>query len=156
MVAFRCYDPSADGTGGIHHWYYKEISPEIQSEIDGALELMSLEAKLDENHPSFKALRGKGLGLAEIKIDIPVLDDTPTAGKRKGKQKRRKKTEINVRLLGPNEPPNTCFILLTGFIKLGGSDYGPACRRAHQRRKGVKRNANKVRPCHFPKAKNPR
>jgi hypothetical protein len=146
MVEFRCYDPSNNGTGGIHHWYHKEITPEVRAGIDAALELMSKEKTL-ESHPSFKLLRGKCSGLAEIKIDIPISGAVPV--KRKGK-KGRKRTQINVRLLGPNNPPNTIFILLTGFIKIGGPDYGPACKQAHQRNEGVKKNANKIWTCHFP------
>jgi hypothetical protein len=146
MVAFRCYDPSTDGSGGIHRWYGTEIGPEIRSAIDGALELMGQEVQLD-GHPSFKALRGKCSGLAEIKIDIPVQ---PTSPIQKKKLKRRERIEINVRILGANEPPNTHFTLLVGFIKAGGPDYGPACLQAHRRHKGVRKNAGRARPCNFP------
>jgi hypothetical protein len=135
MVVFRCYDPSTDGKGGIHRWHDAQASA-VRSAIDGALELMAREAKLDE-HPGYKPLRGKGSGLAEIKIDFSV--------------KHGKKTEqIHVRLLGPHSPPVTEFILLTGFLKKGGPDYGPACHQAHNRNKGVMKDAGKAKPCRFP------
>jgi hypothetical protein len=41
-------------------------------------------------------------------------------------------------------------VLLFGFRKRGGSDYGPACRSALNRKRGVKRNGQRARPCHFP------
>lgn len=153
MVAFRCYDPSDDGSGGIHRWYYRELSPEIQSEVDATFELLSTEMNLD-GHPSFKPLRGKsGSGLAEIKIDVPIKKEKETEKPkrtRKGKRKRRERTEINVRILGPHNPPNTQFILLTGFIKLGDPQYGPMCKQAQGRKRGVEKNAAKAKPCRFP------
>src|SRR5262245_9077047 len=133
MVVFRCYDPRSDGTGGIHRWYEREISSEVRSAIDAVLELMSREAQLD-GHPKFKSLRGKCSGLAEIKVDIPIKS---AKNKQSKKKRRRERTEINVRILGPDNPPNSHFILLIGFIKRGGSDYGPACRQAHNRKEGV-------------------
>lgn len=158
MVAFRCYDPSIDGSGGIHRWYYREISPDIRSEVDATIELLSVETKLD-GHPNFKALRGKGgRGLAEIKIDIQIKKENEEPKKqnrksrRKGKRrrKRRERTQINVRILGPDSPPNRSFVLLTGFIKLGDSQYGPMCRQANTRKRGVEKNAAKARSCRFP------
>jgi hypothetical protein len=59
MVAFRCYDPSADGTGGIHIWYQAQL-PAVRSAIDAALELMSGEAILGA--PSIQAVAGQILG----------------------------------------------------------------------------------------------
>jgi hypothetical protein len=135
MVVFRCYDPSADGSGGIHLWYGAQ-APEVRSAIDGTLELMAREAKLD-GHPGFKPLRGKGRGLAEIKIDFAVKRD-------------KKSEQIHARILGPHNPPNTEFLLLVGFLKKGGPDYGPACHQAHKRNHGVKKNARKGKPCRFP------
>jgi hypothetical protein len=148
MVVFRCYDPSSDGSGGIHWWYDRQITPEVRSAIDSALELMSREAQLD-GHPKFKPLRGKCSGLAEIKIDIPI-ERAENSDRRPKRKRRRERTEINVRILGCNNAPNTHFTLLTGFIKKGGSDYGPACRQAHSRSKGVSKNAEKAKPCSFP------
>lgn len=151
MVSFRCYDPSIDGSGGIHRWYYREISPDIRSEVDATIELLSVEAKLD-GHPNFKALRGKsGRGLAEIKIDIQIKKgNAQPKQRRRRKRKRRERTQINVRILGPDNPPNKSFILLTGFIKLGDSQYGPMCKQAHSRKRGVEKNAAKARSCRFP------
>jgi hypothetical protein len=152
MVTFRCYDPSADASGGIHRWYYREIPPNIQAEIDATLELLEVEPTLD-GHPSFKPLRGKCLGLAEIKIDIPLEKEKgrpKNKQRRKGKRKRRERTEINVRILGPDRAPNIQFILLTGFIKLGDSQYGPMCKQAHSRKRGVEKNAAKAKSCSFP------
>jgi len=153
MVEFRCYDPTADGTGGIHRWYYKEITPEIRASIDSALELMALEKNLDD-HPNFKRLRGKCLGLAEIIIDIPIENNENDA--RTKRRKNRNRGKINIRILGPDNPPNSQFMLLTGFVKRGGPDYGPACHQAHNRNKGVDKNANKALPCYFPENKSPR
>jgi hypothetical protein len=133
MVAFWCYDPSGDQSGGVHRWYDEQF-PKVRSEIDGALEVMQHERVLDDlGVKRFKRLRGKCAGLAEIKIDFKL-----------GAEK------INVRLLGPYEPPTTEFILLVGFLKKGGPDYGPACRTAHNRHRGVKRRARKKQPCRFP------
>src|SRR5580692_2593157 len=135
MVACACYDPSADGHGGIHIWYQAQL-PAVRSAIDAALEVMSHEAVLDE-HPAFKPLRGKCLGLVEVKIDFPL--------------KQGKRTEqIHVRLLGPHDPPTTDFLLLTGFLKKGGPDYGPACHQAHNRNRATQRDGNRAKPCRFP------
>jgi hypothetical protein len=138
MVAFRCYDPSTDGSGGIHLWYDAQIA-EVRSAIDATLELMAHEAVLDE-HPSYKPLRGKCGGLAEIKIDLAI----------RGAQNPKKIEKIHVRLLGPHNPPTREFVLLTGFLKKGGPDYGPACTQAHNRARGVERNSQRAKPCLFP------
>jgi hypothetical protein len=135
MVAFYCYDPSADGDGGIHIWYQAQV-PAVRSAIDAALEVMSREDVLDE-HPAFKPLRGKCSGLAEIKIDFAI-------------KKGAKTEKIHIRLLGPHAPPTAEFLLLTGFLKKGGPDYGPACHQAHNRNRGAQRDANRVKPCRFP------
>jgi hypothetical protein len=138
MVAFCCYDPSTDGSGGIHLWY-EALAPKIRSAIDATLELMAVETTLDE-HPSFKPLRGKCRGLAEIKIDIEIKDS-----------KNPKRThKIHVRILGPHNPPTKEFLLLTGFLKRGGPDYGPMCKQAHNRTRGVQRNEQKSKICRFP------
>jgi hypothetical protein len=159
MVAFRCYDPSDDGSGGIHSWYYREISSDVRSAIDGALELMAREAKLD-GHPSFKSLRlgRRCLGLAEIKIDLPVTSNEKSKSdhKKSRKKKHNKKTEIHIRLLGPDNPPNVEFILLIGFLKTGNHQYGPMCKQAQNRKKRVTKDATRAKPCRFPKASDPR
>jgi hypothetical protein len=137
MVAFRCYDASADGSGGIHLWYHAQI-PEVRSAIDGTLENMGRETVLDER-PDFKPLRGKCAGLAEIKIELAI--------------KRYKKIEkIHIRLLGPHDPPTTEFVLLSGFLKKGDPEYGPMCKQAHNRHRGVQRDARRTKPCLFPAA----
>jgi hypothetical protein len=148
MVAFRCYDPTTDGSGGIHRWYDRDISPEARSAIDGALELMAREAKLD-GHPSFKPLRGKCSGLAEIKIDVPSVGDGKQ-NRAKRRKKQKKKPELHIRLLGPNNPPNAEFILLTGFLKKGNTEYGPMGRQAHNRHRGVQRDERRAKDCLFP------
>jgi hypothetical protein len=142
MVAFYCYDPSDDGTGGIHIWYMEQL-PAVRSAIDAALEVLSHEVTLDEN-PAFKPLRGKCSGLAEIKIDFP------TPNKNSNNDKKKKSAQTHVRLLGPHEPPTVEFVLLTGFLKKGGPDYGPACHQAHNRHRGIQRDASRAKPCRFP------
>jgi hypothetical protein len=148
MVDFRCYDPSADGSGGIHRWY-NEVLPELQSAIDSALEVLKREKKLDGNF-RFKQLRKKCSGLAEIKVDVPIENVPELAELERKKRKDRRRTKITVRLLGPDEPPNTQFLLLLGFIKWGDNQYGPACREAHKRHKGVAKDVTKAKPCDFP------
>jgi hypothetical protein len=138
MVAFRCYDPSTNGSGGIHVWYDAQTL-EVRSAIDATLELMAVETALD-GHPSFKPLRGKCLGLAGIKIDFAIKDN----------KNSKRVRQIHVRLLGPYDPPTKEFVLLTGFLKKGGSDYGPMCKQAHNRKRGVQRNDQKSKPCRFP------
>jgi hypothetical protein len=41
-------------------------------------------------------------------------------------------------------------VLLYGFQKRGGPDYGPACHAALNRKRGVQRNGRRAQPCRFP------
>lgn len=132
MVAFRCYDPSGDGSGGIHIWY-SDLSPEFRAEVDSVMELLSLERSLDDV-PEVKLLRGACVGLAEIKIDF-------SAGR----------TEVHLRILGFYGPGKNEFTLLTGFQKeKNNAVYGVECAKAHERKDGVIRDGRRALPCGFP------
>jgi hypothetical protein len=41
-------------------------------------------------------------------------------------------------------------VLLYGFRKRGGPDYGPACRAALNRKRGVEHDGRRARRCRFP------
>lgn len=134
MITFLCYDPSADGTGGIHEWYFG-LPAKYRAEVDSALELLSLEDNL-LGQPEVKELRGACEGLTEIKIDFttPNNEDEP----------------VHLRILGCGRNKRE-FILLFGFEKIRqNAEYGAACRSAHQRRWGVAKDGRRARPCRFP------
>jgi hypothetical protein len=128
MVAFRCYDPS-NARGGFHEWY-DDLSPECRSAVDAILELGARDRTLEQSG-LFKALRGKCLGLSEVLVDFAMNRKT-----------------IHIRILGFGRPDD--FVLLLGFRKRGGPDYGPACHAAHNRKKGVEHDRRRARPCRFP------
>jgi hypothetical protein len=127
MVALRCYESKA---AGIHCWLANQPA-EYRVEIDAELELVQAAEDL-EGLNSAKPLRGKCEGLTEIKIDFWAGDD-----------------EIHIRVLGYQTRSGE-FILLWPFRKFGGPDYGPACRSAFTRKRGVERNGRRARPCRFP------
>ena len=132
MITFRCYDPSDDGSGGIHKWY-RGLSAKFQAEVDGALELLALESSLD-GLAEVKPLHGSCEGLTEIKVDFD-LDGQ----------------EIHIRILGCEGRHKREFILLIGFQKIGhNADYGANCSAAHQRKLGVTRDARRAPFCRFP------
>jgi hypothetical protein len=132
MVAFRCYDPSADGSRGVHAWY-TQLSPEFRAEVDSAMELLSLEKTL-VGHPEVKPLRGACEGLTEIKIDFALGS-----------------SEIHLRILGFDGPGKDEFSLLTGFQKAkNNAVYGVECTKAHERKEGVTRDGRRAPPCRFP------
>lgn len=132
MVAFRCYDPSANGSGGIHTWY-NGLDPVFRAEIDSALELLVLEKSLDDT-PEVKVLRGICAGLTEIKIDFKIG-----------------KTDINLRILGFEGPDKNEFTLLSGFQKnKNNAVYGAECSKAIERKEGVIRDGRRAPPCGFP------
>jgi hypothetical protein len=132
MITFRCYDTSANGSGGIHAWY-NQLSPEFRAEIDSALELLSLEKTL-VGLSEVKTLRGACEGLTEIKIDFALAS-----------------TEIHLRILGVFGPGKDEFTLLTGFQKTkNNAVYGSECTRAHERKDGVTRDGRRAPPCGFP------
>jgi len=135
MVAFRCYSPSGTKKRGFHVWY-DGLSPDFRSVVDVELELASRDKTLEESG-RFKALRGKCRGLTEILIDFEIEPDVGT-----------KREEVHIRILGFGTAED--FVLLFGFRKRGGPDYGPACRSAHNRKRGVKRDGRRARPCRFP------
>jgi hypothetical protein len=128
MVAFRCYESKSHG---IHRWLANQL-PEIQAEVSGALELLQAEREFS-GICSVKPLRGKCKGLTEIKVDFPLG-----------------KAAIHIRILGYEGPRNGEFTLLLLFIKKGGPDYGPACRSAHNRKRGVEKDERRTQPCRFP------
>lgn len=101
------------------------------------LELAGRDKTLEESG-RFKPLRGKCRGLTEILIDFEIDRDDHHASRK----------QVHIRILGFGTADD--FVLLFGFRKRGGSDYGPACRSALNRKRGVKRNGQRARPCHFP------
>jgi hypothetical protein len=133
MVAFRCYDPSTDGGGGIHGWY-DGLRPDFRAQIDAALEMLALEDDLDDIE-EVKAMRGACKGLTEIVIDFYV-----------------EKTKVCIRILGFPGPDGGDFTLLTGFerSKDTAATYGFYCPQAHQRKEGVMRDGKRAPPCRFP------
>lgn len=132
MVAFRCYDPSGVGTGGIHAWY-SSLSASFRAEIDATMELLALESKLADA-PEIKTLRGACEGLTEIKIDF-------TEGE----------LEVHLRILGFDGPGKGEFTLLSGFQKTNdNSVYGAECAKANERMQGVLRDGRRAPPCGFP------
>jgi len=132
MIAFRCYDPSGDGSGGVHVWY-NQLAPEFRAEIDSTMELLCLEKSLAES-PEIKPLRGACEGLTEIKIDFKF----GTA-------------KIHLRILGFDGPDKSEFTLLTGFQKQNNNAiYGVECLKAHERKEGVIRDGRRAPPCGFP------
>jgi hypothetical protein len=135
VVAFRCYDPSGTRKRGFHVWY-DGLLPEFRSAVDVVLELTGRDNTLEESG-LFKPLRGKGRSLTEVLVDFEV-----------------DREEIHIRILGFGGADD--FVLLFGFQKRGGPDYGPACRSAHNRKRGVERDGRRARPCEFPEVTHPR
>jgi hypothetical protein len=129
MVALRCYESK---TAGIHRWL--NIQPPVyRAEIDSVLELLQATTNLRWIE-WVKPLRGKCKGLTEIKIDF---DDDESD------------TKIHFRILG-YQTRNGEFVLLFPFRKFGGPEYGPACRSAFGRMRGVERDGQRAQPCRFP------
>lgn len=135
MVAFRCYNPSGTKDRGFHAWC-DELPPEFRSAVDVELELAGRDKTLEESG-RFKDLRGKCLGLTEILIDFEIdVGD--------GKENHE---EVHIRILGFGAADD--FVLLFGFRKRGGPDYGPACHSAHNRKRGVEHDGRRAQPCRF-------
>jgi len=134
MVAFRCYNPSDIERRGFHAWY-DGLSPDFRAAVDVELRLAERDRSLEESG-RFKSLRGRCRGLTEILVDFVIDRDDATRSE-----------EIHLRILGFGTAND--FVLLLGFRKRGGSDYGPACRSAHNRKRGVERNGRRARPCRF-------
>jgi hypothetical protein len=137
MITFLCYDPSADGTGGIHEWY-DGLPSRYRSQVDSVLELLAKGPGDFYSQDEVKGLRGACGGLTEIKVDF--------AEQTNGKEKK-----IHLRVLGCEGSDKREFILLIGFEKIkGNTEYGPACRSAQGRKWGVKHDARRARSCRFP------
>lgn len=119
------------------HAWRAALPPEFNAEVDAQLELISRDRSLEESG-RFKALRGKCLGLTEIVIDFEIDP----------KERRSKPEQIHIRILGFGTVRD--FVLLYGFQKRGGPDYGPACHAALNRKRGVQRNGRRAQPCRFP------
>jgi hypothetical protein len=142
MVAFRCYS-------GRDSWR-AAIPAEFDDEVDTAVEVLQQRRSLgDERY--FKELRGKCEGLTEVRVDFELELDDPRSrsvlGRRAG-SRRPRRPQIHIRILGFGTADD--FVLLYGFQKRGGSDYGPACRSAHNRRRGVIHDGRRATPCRFP------
>jgi hypothetical protein len=133
MISFRCYDPSSDGSGGIHAWY-RGLSPTFQAQIDSALEDLALERDL-ESAAIIEELHGACEGLLEAQIDF-------------GPNKRN---QIHVRILGFEWPRRRIFAMLVGFQKTPENiSYGPHCRSALGHKDGVLKDGQRAKRCHFP------
>jgi hypothetical protein len=113
--------------------------------VDAALEIREREKALDNEH-YFKALRAKGEGLIEVLIDFELENDDPRARKQP-KTTKRTKEQVHIRILGYGSASD--FVLLYGFRKFGGPDYGPACHAAFSRKAGVEKDGRRARPCQF-------
>jgi hypothetical protein len=137
MAAFRCYNPSRKRGQGFHAWLDR-LPPEHRAAVDFVLTQIQAERNIRYEHHGglFKVLRGKCLGITEIKIDFLVESDDGDE-------------LVHIRILG-FETSTTDFTLLHGFRKFGGPDYGPACRTALNRKQRVNRDGSRARPCTFP------
>lgn len=136
MVSFRRYNPSGSEAEGLDAWR-AALPPEFNSAVDVELELIGRDRSLEESG-CFKPLRGKCLGLTEILIDFEFDPD----------EDRKKSEKVHIRILGFGSAAD--FVLLYGFRKRGGSDYGPACHAALNQKRGVERDGRRARPCRFP------
>jgi hypothetical protein len=133
MIAFRCYDPSTDESGGIHAWHKHDLTPTFQAHVDTALEDLALEDDL-ESAPNVKPLRGACKGLTEVQIDFGP----------KGKV-------IHIRILGFEWPWRRVFTMLNGFQKTSQNiSYGPHCRSAHTYKDKVIHDGQRAKRCRFP------
>jgi hypothetical protein len=145
MVAFRCYNPSGTARRGFHVWY-DGLSPEFRAAVDVELGLAQRDRSLEESG-RFKPLRGRCVGLTEILIDfVSEIDDDADAGAPR-QRRRHRPQDLHIRILGYGTAGD--FVLLLGFQKHGGSNYGPACRSAHNRKRGVERDGWRAQPCRF-------
>jgi hypothetical protein len=131
MIAFRCYDPSDDGSGGIHRWY-NTLPDEIRGEIDAVLEAMQLETSL-ASHRFVEAMCGACKGLSRITFKVNFSGE-----------------EIHIRILGFDGPERRQFTLLRGFEKQADADYGRMCWAAHRQKEGVEHDGSRAPPCQFP------
>lgn len=133
MIIFRCYDPSSDGSGGIHAWH-RSLSSAFQAQVDTTLEDLALERDL-ESANIIEALRGACEGLLEVKIDFGPDEDNLT----------------HIRILGFQWPKRRVLTMLVGFQKTPENiSYGPHCRSAHGHKDGVLRDGQRAKPCRFP------
>jgi hypothetical protein len=136
MIAFRCYSrPGSDGEA-FDAWR-AALPAEFNATVDAELELIARDRSLTESG-RLKELRGKCAGLTEIIIDFELDPD----------QVRKKPETVHLRILGFGTVND--FVLLYGFRKRGGPDYGPACHAALNRKHGVERDGRRARPCRFP------
>lgn len=139
MVAFRCYNPSGKPGREFHAWL-DALPPEERAGVRAALERIQNEPRIryvDEGG-LFKHLRKKCSGITEIVIDFLIERDDGSKPER-----------VIMRPLG-FEQSRTEFVLLHGFRKYGGSQCGPACHTALNRKRGVTRRGSYARPCAFP------
>jgi hypothetical protein len=147
MVDFRCYNPSG-GIGQREAWRVP-IPPEFDADVDVAMRIRERERTLDDER-YFKELQGRKpcRGLTEVLIDIILEPGDPRARNRpKGLAKRQKREKVTIRILGFGSEDD--FVLLYGFRKFGGPNYGPACHSALNRKAGVEKDGQRARPCTF-------
>jgi hypothetical protein len=130
MVAFRCYNPTGAEDEALNAWR-AALPAEFNAAVDAELELITRDQSLMESG-RFKELRGKCVGLTEIMIDLMVDPD----------EIRKKPETVHLRILGFGTVND--FVLLYGFRKRGGPDYGPACHAALNRKRGVERDGRRA------------
>jgi hypothetical protein len=119
MWTLRCYYLGQDG--GFRGWYDSQDA-EIQAKIDYTLELLVALPDWSKS-PFFADLRGRCVGLGEVKVD---------AG------------NAHYRLLGFYGPNKREFTLLCGFLKVTNADYGTECPKALKRKEGVLKDGERA------------
>jgi hypothetical protein len=138
MIRFECYDPSSDGSSGIHAWYLGLV-PTFKAQMDAALEDLALERDLDSAE-LVETLHGACEGLLEVKIDFVLR-----------RKEGRRKENIHIRILGFEWPERRTLTLRRGFQKTPADiSYGPHCRAALGYREGVMKDGRRSLPCRFP------
>lgn len=124
MRLIRCYCLGQDG--GFRGWYDSQ-DDEIKAKIEYVLELLAALATL-ENTPFYEGLRGKCLGVGEIKIDTSVAF---------------------YRLLAYEDEVTGDLTILRWFQKATNADYGSHCPQALKRKEQVSKDASRTEPWPF-------
>lgn len=143
MVAFWCYDPSDDGSRGFNAWRAR-LPLYYRARMDTTLRLLvpnGAFARALADEDTVKPLKGRRCaGLIQIKVDFAVYAPQGELLPRRKKHKRKKRRpEIHIRILCFRWPGRDDVTLLHGFLKKGEPDYGPACRTAFNKMRGVQK-----------------
>lgn len=136
-ITFLCYAPGADG-GGFDAWY-SSLPPEVQAEVDAALETLQ-KSKRPWPASMYEALHGSCYGLTEIKIAVQHVADTNDDPSDEDDPEHD-----HYRILAWEGPSKKQVTLLVGFKKENNSDYAAPCRSALRRRDGVKKDERRAR-----------